>query len=207
MNPRQHVSLNIERACRSLEKSVQGVTGQGGAQKTKQFLEAIASARTTMEECFFGLYSWTIVSDRDRRFIDRLWIELVKLLGSDLNFSTNKHPQIDGQIECVNRLFEVYFKHYVSARQRDWPKLLDVVQFSYNLQKSEVTNQSLFEVVIGQQPLTPSSITIGYIGLNPTTYKFTKAWQEQADLARFCLHKATKRSKKWANQNRRDVQF
>ena len=117
------------------------------------------------------------------------------------------HPQTDGQTERVNALLEVYLRHYVSATQRDWPKLLDVAQFSYNLQRSEATNQSPFEIAIGQQPLTPNAVVTSYTGPNPAAYKFAKAWQEQTDLARACLHKAGKRTKKWADQKRRDVQF
>ena len=36
----------------------------------------------------------------------------------------------------------------MSANQTDCAKLLDVAQFSYNLQRSEATDKSLFEIVI-----------------------------------------------------------
>ncbi|KAK8590647.1 hypothetical protein V6N13_057538 [Hibiscus sabdariffa] len=149
----------------------------------------------------------TIVSDRDTRFTGRFWTELFKLLGSDLNFSTSFHPQTDGQTERVNALLEIYLRHYVSATQRDWPKLLDVAQFSFNLQRNEATSRSPFEIVTGQQPLTPNAVVSGYEGPNPAAYKFAKAWQEQHDLARACLHNAGKRTKKWADRKRRDMEF
>ena len=38
----------------------------------------------------------------------------------------------------------------MSANQIDLAKLLDVAQFSYNPRRSEVTNKSSFEIVIGQ---------------------------------------------------------
>ena len=75
----------------------------------------------------------SIVSDRDPRFTGSFWTVLFKLLGSQLNFSTSFHPQSDAQTERLNALLELYFRHYVSANQRDWAKLLDVAQFSYNL--------------------------------------------------------------------------
>ena len=53
-------------------------------------------------------------------------MELFKLMGSNLNFSTSFHPQTDGQTERVNDLLEVYLRHYVSANQQDWAKLLDI---------------------------------------------------------------------------------
>ena len=90
-----------------------------------------------------------IVSDRDPRFIGKFWTELFKLLGSDLNFSTSFHPQSDGQTERANALLELYLRHFVSANQHDWAKLLDVAQFSYNLQRSESTRKRPFEIIMG----------------------------------------------------------
>ena len=66
----------------------------------------------------FGLPK-DIVSDRDARFIGRFWVELFKLLGSELKFSTANHPQTDGQIERINALLEEYFRHYVTATQKN----------------------------------------------------------------------------------------
>ena len=149
----------------------------------------------------------SIVSDRDPRFTGRFWTELFKLLGSQLNFSTSFHPQSDGQTERLNALLELYLRHYVSANQRDWAKLLDVAQFSYNLQTSESTSKSPFEIIMGQQPATPSSLATSYEGKSPAAFKFAKSWHEQAEVARAYLHKAAKRMKKWADKKRRHVEF
>ncbi|KAE8674455.1 cytochrome P450 78A7-like [Hibiscus syriacus] len=149
----------------------------------------------------------TIISDRDTRFTGRFWTELFKLMGSSLNFSTAVHPQTDGQTKRVNALLEIHLRHYVSSNQRDWPKLLDVAQFSYNLQQSEATNKSPFEIVTGQQPLTPNTVVTKYDGPNPSAHNVSKEWHEQHDLARACLHKVGKQTKKWADRKRRDVNF
>ncbi|KAF2303678.1 hypothetical protein GH714_021160 [Hevea brasiliensis] len=97
---------------------------------------------------YWGLLK-TIISDRDSKFTRWFWTELFKLLGTELNFSTAMHPQMNGQTERINALLEMYLQHYVSANQRDWAKLLDVAQFSYNLLRSESTGRSPFEIVIG----------------------------------------------------------
>ncbi|RVW76058.1 Retrovirus-related Pol polyprotein from transposon 17.6 [Vitis vinifera] len=122
---------------------------------------------------YWGLPKF-IISDRDPRFTGKFWTELFKLMGSELHFSTSFHPQIDGQTERVNTLLELYLRHFVSANQRDWAKLLDIAQFSYNLQRSEATNKSPFELATGQQPLTPHTLTIGYTGRSPAAFKFAK---------------------------------
>ena len=149
----------------------------------------------------------SIISDRDTRFTGKLWTELFKLLGSQLNFSTSFHPQTDGQTERVNALLELYLRHYVSANQRNWAKLMDVAQFSYNLQRSESTGSSPFELATGQQPLTPNTVVSGYTGSSPAAYKTAKEWQVTNELARAQLEKATRKMKKWADKHRRDVVF
>ncbi|GJR89825.1 putative nucleotidyltransferase, ribonuclease H, partial [Tanacetum coccineum] len=66
-----------------------------------------------------------IVSDRDLRVTGRFWTELFKIIGTDLKFSKNFHPQMDRQTERVNALLELYPWHYMSANQHDWNKLFD----------------------------------------------------------------------------------
>ena len=101
-------------------------------------------------------------------------MELFKLMGSELHFSTSFHSQTDGQTERVNALLELYLRHFMSVNQKDWAKLLDITHFSYNLQRSEATNKSPFELATRQQPLTPHTLMIGYIGKSPTVFKFAK---------------------------------
>ncbi|RVW38680.1 Transposon Tf2-12 polyprotein [Vitis vinifera] len=104
---------------------------------------------------YWGLPKY-IISDRDPRFTGKFWTELFKLMGSELHFSTSFHPQTDGQTERVNVLLELYLRHFVSATRGIGAKLLDIAQFSYNLQRSEATNKSPFELATGQQPLNSS---------------------------------------------------
>ena len=124
----------------------------------------------------------SIVSDRDPRFTVCFWTELFKMLGTDLKFSTSFHPKTDRQTERINGLLEMYLRHYVSAHQRDWVKLLDIAQFSYNLQRSEATGKSLFEIIMGFQPMTPNAIASTYGGKSPATYKLAREWHEEANI-------------------------
>ena len=94
---------------------------------------------------------WPIVSDWHTGFTGRFWKELFKLMGSSLTSPLVSILQSDGQTERVNALLELYLRHCVSANQKDWAKLLDVAQFSYNLQRSESMSQSPFEIATGQQ--------------------------------------------------------
>ncbi|XP_042962490.1 uncharacterized protein LOC122296762 [Carya illinoinensis] len=149
----------------------------------------------------------SIISDQDPRFTGKFWSGLFKLMGSALHFSTTFHPQSDGQTERVNALLELYLRHFVSANQSDWAKLLDVAQFSYNLQRSDSTNKSSFEIVMGQQLLIPQSLETSYAGNCPIAFKVAKSWNEQLDVACSYLDKAIKKMKKWADQKRKHAEY
>ncbi|MCF8701926.1 DDE-type integrase/transposase/recombinase, partial [Corynebacterium sp. MC-10] len=148
-----------------------------------------------------------IISDRDPRFTGNFWRELFQTLGTKLHFSTSFHPQTDGQTERVNALLECYLRHFVSSHQRDWAKLLDVAQFSYNLQRSESTGRTPFELATGQQPLTPHSLPATFEGKSAGAYLLAKGFEERMDTARAHLAKAAKRMKKFADRTRRPTNY
>ncbi|RVW42513.1 Transposon Tf2-12 polyprotein [Vitis vinifera] len=149
-----------------------------------------------------------IVSDRDARFTGKFWVELFKLLGSELKFSTANHPQTDGQTERINALLEEYLRHYVTATQKNWVDLMDTAQLCYNLQRSSATGMSSFELAIGVQPRMPLEVAKQKVGGNsPAAYKMVQSRQEMLDEARDSLEKAARRMKKYADRDRRSLEF
>ncbi|RVW70701.1 Transposon Tf2-8 polyprotein [Vitis vinifera] len=149
-----------------------------------------------------------IVSDRDTRFTGRFWVELFKLLGSELKFSTANHPQTDRQTERINGLLEEYLRHYVTATQKNWVDLMDTAQLCYNLQISSVTKMSPFELAIGVQPRMPLEVAKQKTrGSSHAAYKLAQSWQEMFDEAQDSLEKAARRMKKYADRDRRPLEF
>ena len=201
-------SLPVSEGCTNIMVVVDRLTKYGIFIPAPKELPAELAAKLFMKNVakYWGLPQ-SIICDRDARFTSKFWKELFKLMGSEIHMSTALHPQTDGQTERVNSVLEMYLRHYVSANQRDWAKLLDVAQFSYNLQRSESTQRSPFELVMGQQPMAPHTIATGYTGNSPAAYKFAKSWQEQADIARAYLAKAAERMKKHADKKRTDREF
>ena len=114
---------------------------------------------------------------------------------------------MDGQTEHINSLLEMYLRYYVSAHQQDWAKLLDVAQFSYNLQRSEAMGKSPFEIIMGFQPMMPNAIALTYGEKSPATHKLAQEWQEEAEITRAYLDKAARRMKNWVDSRRRYVEY
>ncbi|KAK3035048.1 hypothetical protein RJ639_034838 [Escallonia herrerae] len=148
-----------------------------------------------------------IVSDRDSRFTGNFWTELFKLFGSQLSMSSSYHPESDGQTERFNSMLEEYLRHFVSATQKNWVKLLDVAQLCFNSRKSSSTGKSAFEIVNGQQPLLPHTVNVPNAGKSPRAISFSEEWRQNIDLAHSYLEKAARRMKKHADKNRRSQEF
>ncbi|KAK3017137.1 hypothetical protein RJ639_006139 [Escallonia herrerae] len=148
-----------------------------------------------------------IVSDRDSRFTGNFWTELFKLFGSQLSMSSSYHPESDGQTERFNSMLEEYLRHFVSATQKNWVKLLDVAQLCFNSRKSSSTGKSAFEIVNGQQPLLPHTVNVPNAGKSPRAISFSEEWRQNIDLAHSYLEKAARRMKKHADKNRRSQEL
>ena len=97
----------------------------------------------------------TIVSDGDVRFMSYFWKTLWHLVGTKLKFSTTFHPQIDGQIEVVNRSLGNLLRCLVGEANRNWDSILPVAQLAYNSFVNRSIGTSPFEVVHGYTPRKP----------------------------------------------------
>ena len=73
----------------------------------------------------------SIVLDRDPRFTSRLWPDLQRALGTEVNLSTTFHPQTNGQSESIHTL-EDLLRSCVLEFGESWEDLLPLVGFTYN---------------------------------------------------------------------------
>ena len=74
----------------------------------------------------------TIVSDRDAKFVSKLWDSLQKALGTTLRMSTAFHPQTDGQSERTIQTLEDMLRSCVLSWKWSWEDHLPLVEVSYN---------------------------------------------------------------------------
>mgnify|MGYP003703371653 FL=1 len=81
--------------------------------------------------CLHGV-SVSIVSDRDPKFVSRLWKSLQEAMGTELRFSTAFHPQTDGQSERIIQTLEDMLRMCALDFQGSWEDYLALVEFAYN---------------------------------------------------------------------------
>jgi hypothetical protein len=127
----------------------------------KKNIIAKATAKLLFEciQVHFGIPQ-TIVSDRDNWFLNTFWSSLWSLLDTKLTKSTVFHPQINGQIEVVNRMIIHILHMYNSKHPCTWDESLPYVQHSYNRALHSSTGNNPFQVGLGFQPLGPMDVAL-----------------------------------------------
>jgi hypothetical protein len=93
----------------------------------------------------------TIVSDTYPKFTSSFWKGLFNGFGTNLNFSTTYHLELDGQIEKVNQVIEDMLRMYVMDKSSKWEEYLHLVEFSYNNGYQTSLKMSPFETLYGRR--------------------------------------------------------
>ena len=94
----------------------------------------------------------SIVSDRDRVFINSFWQQLFKAQGTTLAMSSSYHSQSDGQMEILNKTLEMYLRCFVLDNPKLWYPMLAWAQYWYNSSYHHSFGMSPFKVVFGREP-------------------------------------------------------
>jgi hypothetical protein len=98
-----------------------------------------------------------IISDRGSMFTRHFWTSFQEALGTQLNFSTMYHLEIDGKIERMNQILEDMLRMYVMDEQKHWEEFLPLVEFEYNNNYQSTIKMALFEFLYGKLCQTPLS--------------------------------------------------
>ncbi|WVY98027.1 hypothetical protein V8G54_030178 [Vigna mungo] len=96
----------------------------------------------------------SIVSDRDRVFINNFWKLLFKYQSTTLAMSSSYHPQSDNQTENLNRTLEMYLRCFVFDHPKQWLEMLPWAQFWYNSSFHQSIGMFPYQAVYEKLPPT-----------------------------------------------------
>lgn len=94
----------------------------------------------------------TIVSDKDKIFLSRLWKEIFMRSETTLSISPSYHRETDGQMKIVNKMIEQYLHIAIHENPRSWIELLSWAELCYNMSHHHSLGTSPFQVVYGRPP-------------------------------------------------------
>ncbi|KAM0010014.1 putative nucleotidyltransferase, Ribonuclease H [Helianthus debilis subsp. tardiflorus] len=97
----------------------------------------------------------SIISDRDGRFVSRIWQSFQEAFGSQLDLSTAFHPQTDGQSKRTTQTLEDMLRTCVMDLGGSWDTHLPLVEFSYNNSYHPSIKVAPFEAMYGRKCRSP----------------------------------------------------
>jgi hypothetical protein len=114
----------------------------------------LAELYMTWIVCLHGVPK-KIVCDRGSQFTSQFWKNLHESLDTQLNFSSDYHPQTDGQTKRTNQVLEDMLRACALKHGGSWDKSLPYAEFSYNNSYQASLKMSPFEALYGRKCRTP----------------------------------------------------
>jgi len=148
----------------------------------------------------------SIVSDRDKIFTSKLWKELFKSLGTNLQFTTAYHPQTDGQSERVNQCLEMFLRCSVHDEPRQWRKWLPLAEFLYNSTYHSALGCTPFKALYGCEPNLGAMPVLEEDAMSEATVMLRDRHM-QLERLKIQLASAQNRMKLQADRRRSEKQF
>ncbi|GKD39562.1 putative reverse transcriptase domain-containing protein [Tanacetum coccineum] len=97
----------------------------------------------------------SIISDQDSKFTSHFWRSLNEALGTQLDMSTDYHPQTDGQSERTIQTLKDMLRACVMDFGKGWDRHLPLIEFSYNNSYHTSIKAAPFEALYGRKYRSP----------------------------------------------------
>ena len=96
-----------------------------------------------------------LLTDNGTQFTAAFFRSVCRILGIQKVFTTEYHPQANGQAERFNRTIMAAIRSYVSDTQKDWDEWLGPLTYAYNTQVHRSTGTTPFDLVLSRHPPPP----------------------------------------------------
>ena len=100
------------------------------------------------------------MSDHGPAFLSKVMCEVYQLLGVHKLNTTAYHPRTDGLVERFNRTLTNMLAKTVEQGGKDWDQRVPFVLFAYMASAQGSTQESLFFLLYGRDPLLPTDAVL-----------------------------------------------
>ena len=151
----------------------------------------------------FGLPK-SITSDRDSKFTSSLWTEISKALNFELQLSTARHQQTNGQAEIAIRTYKRTARKFPGLLDKDeWDSNLRVLEFALNNSISAATGFSPFQLAFGFSPRCfPEEYIRATTSLSDDTENFLEQISSNIAKAQYAIKKSQSTQQDQYNKRR-----
>nr|GEY21546.1 reverse transcriptase domain-containing protein [Tanacetum cinerariifolium] len=147
-----------------------------------------------------------VISDRDSKFTSHFWRSLNEALGTQLDMSTNYHPQTDGQSKRTIQTLEDMLSACVIDFGKGWDRHLPLVEFSYNNGYHTSIKAAPFEALYGRKcrsHICWAEVRYAQITGPKIVHETTKKIIQ----IKKCIQVAHERQKSYADRRRKPLEF
>jgi hypothetical protein len=127
-------------------------------------------------------------------------------MDTKLNFSSEYHPQTNGQTERANQILEDMLRACALKYEKSWDRSLSYAEFSYNNSYQASIEMALYEALYGWQCRT----TLFWSQTRESQafgLEVLKDAEKQVQMVHESLMVAQSRQKSYADKKRRDLSF
>jgi hypothetical protein len=152
-----------------------------------------------------------IISDRDSKFTSKFWKQLWKIFNTKFGMSTAFHPESDGATERMNRTLEDMLRSIINDKQDNWDTLLPMCELVYNNSANASTGYTPFYLNYGQEINLPINLLANVKNNddinNASVLDTLTKLSDNLQIAENNLRYAQIRQKKYADENRKEIEF
>ena len=88
-----------------------------------------------------------IITDRGTVFTSEWWESTMAKKQIDYRMTTAYYPQVNGKAERTNQELKHYLRKYANHQQDNWPELVPLAKYAYNITKTRGIDFTPYQVV------------------------------------------------------------
>lgn len=154
----------------------------------------------------YGVFD-ILQSDRGTHFCNSILNQLFIALGNCHIFSSAYTPQVNGQVESLNKTLINTLSHYVQDKPNSWSQYLDAVTFCYNNTVHSTHKHKPAQLFLGFTPKLPSDTMFVSPDIDSDLFQKLKVIEHVRNTIPDLIKTEQERQKVYYDRRHRDFRF